>query len=329
MRSDIVLGMLGLRSSNHRQQGSLTPAGFTLVELLVVIGIIALLIAILLPALNKARQAAQRTACSAKLHSMLLAATTHRIDHRGFYPLVGTLPGDSPATLDDFYSTKYDYLPPSTNTAHTIVPEGIDMALAKDLGFKNLDANNPNQAKLSAQAGDPTGYSRNFWCPSQASTIQDFGPGVGPYLYFGTSPGGFGSVQSYLSYIFNEAVMGWGITDTFNRLRGNSALIRQPAATLFACDGLQGNPTRSEIPGGLSWGFLTVYNISPNPPVTLADAYLGTATQNGSGGNLAGDPASFDAKRHQGKINIGFCDGHVETRTISVGDLKNVFLMAP
>jgi prepilin-type processing-associated H-X9-DG protein len=299
---------------------------------LVVIGIIALLIAILLPALNKARQAAQRTACSAKLHSILVAAATHRIDHQGYYPLVGTLPGDSPATLGDTYSTKYDYFPPSTNTAHTIVPQGIDMSLAKDMSFKKLDANNPNQAKLTAEADDPTGYSRNYWCPSQATTIQDFGSGVGPYLYYGVAPGGFGAVQNYLSYVFNEAVMGWGFTDTFNRLRGNSALIRQSAATLFACDGLQGSTTRSEMPnmaGGSQWGFLTVYNVVANPPVSLADAYLGPATQNGSGGNLAGDPANFDLKRHQGKINIAFCDGHVETRTISVGDLRNVFLMAP
>ncbi len=47
-------------------------AAFTLVELWVVIGIIVLLIAILLTALNKARQAAQPTACLATLHSILL-----------------------------------------------------------------------------------------------------------------------------------------------------------------------------------------------------------------------------------------------------------------
>lgn len=62
---------------------SRTGSAFTLVELLVVIGIIAVLISVLLPALNKARQQAQITACMANMKQLATAWVMYANDNRG------------------------------------------------------------------------------------------------------------------------------------------------------------------------------------------------------------------------------------------------------
>jgi len=91
--------------------------GFTLIELLVVVSIIALLIAMLLPALTQAREAAAGAGCMSNQRQLAIAIAAYAIDNEGTYPggIVGTGPGgafgpgDSWAQ-DTWATTTLDYM---------------------------------------------------------------------------------------------------------------------------------------------------------------------------------------------------------------------------
>jgi len=66
--------------------------GFTLIELLVVVAIIALLIAILLPSLGKARELSNRSVCSANLRGTCQSLNVYAADNADAYPVVAGKP---------------------------------------------------------------------------------------------------------------------------------------------------------------------------------------------------------------------------------------------
>ena len=73
------------RKSIHEMKISTSQDGFTMIELLVVIGIIGVLVALLLPGVQSAREAGRRSYCSNNVRQLALATTLHH-DAHGYFP---------------------------------------------------------------------------------------------------------------------------------------------------------------------------------------------------------------------------------------------------
>src|SRR5258708_37965228 len=80
----------GLQRSGKGASTGLESNGFTLIELLVVIAVIAILAALLLPALNRARNAADSAVCKSNLHQISVGLHLYVDDYKA-YPIYTTL----------------------------------------------------------------------------------------------------------------------------------------------------------------------------------------------------------------------------------------------